>query len=170
MSEQKYKENLNINLVKQIQQDFPLSIIGGSTALFLHGVRLKRWLTKDKDGKGSDIDIIVPYYVKFDKLSNGNQFIDSEAEYPSASDFDERLEISGVKVDVCVCPKTKYQYIEYEGFSYKVNTLKEIWEAKIRYGTKKHIQDLKDAMIVNKQQAVEIPVLKTSSAKDDLPW
>jgi len=139
-----------LDIVKLIQQDYPTSIIGGSVALFLHGVRLDRWKTAY-----SDIDIILPYYIPFEKLSNGAEFTVEEDNSPSMSDFTDRFVLwsnsNPIKIDICIEPKAKWKYIEYEGFRYKVNNLENIWEAKIRYGKRKHIQDLEECMLPIKE-------------------
>lgn len=148
--EDKIKKNLNLEIVKLIQQDYPTAIIGGSVALFLHGVRLERW-----KNAYSDIDIVIPYYTPFEKLSNGAEFTVEEEDTPSMSDFTDRLVIwnenNPVKVDICIEPKAKWKYIEHEGFKYRVNNLENIWEAKIRYGKRKHIQDLEECMLPKKE-------------------
>lgn len=165
--ESDYKSAMNLDLIKQIQIDYPLSIIGGSVALFLYGIRLERWLSYSNSPMSArDIDIILPYYIKLEKLSNGTSVEICEEDTPSMSDFTDRLLIGNTKVDICISPKTKYEYVEYDGFKYKVNTLQEIWEAKIRYGKKKHIQDLKDAMLPKK----ELPKLTLDNLFDDLPY
>jgi hypothetical protein len=139
----KFENNLNLDVVKKIQEEYPTSIVAGSVALYLHGVRLGRWLSAK-----SDIDIIIPYYTPFKKLGNEEFYIPEEDDFPSNSDFEERLMIKDIKVDICINPKAKWSYIEYNGFKYKVNNLENIWEAKIRYGKRKHIQDLKEALII----------------------
>lgn len=139
---------MNLDVVKKLQEAYPLSIIGGSIALFLHGIELPRYMDGD-----SDLDVIMPYYIPFVN-KEGMEFYESEEAF-SGSTFDNAYNITvggkSIKMDVRIDNKETYELIEFEGFQYKVNTLVNIWKAKLDYAVKpgkskfKHIQDLKDA-------------------------
>lgn len=134
---------LNQGLLKQVetlQTKYPQLIVGGSVALFLHGVRLKRW-----DMIKSDLDLITPYYTLIEEGIY-------ERQTNSGADFDYSVNINGVKVDVRIDPKARYEVIKFGEFSYKVAPLLQIIEAKVRYalkGNQKHVNDL-NKMILNK--------------------
>lgn len=141
-------ENLNLETVQAIQKQYPMMHVGGSTALFLHGVRLKRWL---KSKSGSDLDFISPYFILPDekiKSADGTEdlevdFIDQKA---SANDFDVTFLVDGTKVDYRIDPKQRYEVVEFNGVKYKVSPLITILEAKMRYamqpGGDKHREDI----------------------------
>jgi hypothetical protein len=128
-----YIKNLNLDLVAAIQKKYPMLHVGGSAALFLHGVRLKRWGTSSS----SDLDFISPYFillepkleVKEDKELDVNLISDKG----SGNDFDVTYQIGNTIVDYKIDPKQRYELIEYKGFTYKVSNLMTILEAKMRY-------------------------------------
>lgn len=140
--------NLNLWAVKELQTKYPMSHVGGSAAMFLHGVRLERW------GKtqSSDLDIIFPYYVLIEgqtSTKDDENEIEVRKATKSGNDFDECfLYTSGketVKIDIRVDPKQQYEIIEYEGFKYKVSKLETILAAKLKYamnGQTKHMNDI----------------------------
>lgn len=144
--EEKIEKNINLDVVKIIQTSFPTSHIGGSTGLFLHGIRLDRW----KDTHSHDIDICLPY---FQDLSL-NENIEFSEEKPSFNDFDLSYSFINqngnyTKIDVKIDPHQKYEIVEYKGFKYKVSKLETILEAKIRYSGKnqqKHKNDLREML------------------------
>lgn len=142
---EKIEINLNIELVKTLQKSFPNLIIGGSVSLFLQGARLNRF----SEG-GSDLDIILPYY---DDLQCENVSVVEEEDKMSGSDYAYNLSIDGVKADVRIDLNSKYERVEYGGFTFKVVPLHIIIEAKARYASskwgEKHRDDLKE-LILNK--------------------
>lgn len=87
-----YEENLNIQVLKDIQTKYPYFHVGGSVGLFLHGVRLSRWVKSTK----SDIDLVAPFFI----LPEG-KIGDEDVEYingkASANDFDETFIVGGTK-------------------------------------------------------------------------
>lgn len=137
---------MNISLVYSLQQRFPNMMIGGSVALYLQGVRLKRFNSSDVD-----LDIILPYYQLLEK--EGFSVVEDLEDRPSGSDYGETILINGVKADIRIDPILKYKIVEYKGLEYKVVPLETIIEAKARYAKskwgKKHKDDLKE-MILNK--------------------
>lgn len=138
-----FEEKLNLKSVKEILTACPQFNIGGSVGLFLHGVRLDRWL--DRSG---DIDLCSPYYINPKTISNE---VDIEEAKPSGNDFDETFFYGGIKCDYKIDPKQKYELIEYDGFTYKVTPLEIIIEAKARYAMQrsgeKHRQDLREMFV-----------------------
>lgn len=137
-------ENLGLNHLRILQEQYPLCHVGGSLGLFLHGVRLKRFLSGSSNG---DLDVIIPYFTLFEN-SKGLTFEHKNAK-ASANDFDETFIMTSdkgtIKVDVRIDPKQAYEIIEYQGFRYKVSKLEIIWEAKLRYALNcqsKHLDDI----------------------------
>lgn len=153
---------LNIDLVMKIQKEYPVSMIGGSAALFLHGIILKRSFA----GMSSDLDIILPYYVNMFRHDKNFSIYPEFEERTSGADFKEVIKINGVKADLAVSPKCKYSIINYEGFDFKVVNLEIIMEAKWRYaiaGSKKHMDDCyeisgkkeQEKFKINKEELIE---------------
>jgi len=136
-------QTLHLPLIRKLQESCPILQVGGSAGLFLHGVRLKRWV------KGSsDIDLSVPYYHNFRKAEG--LVIENTADAKSGNDFDYVFEANGVKVDCKVDPKQRYEIIKYRDFEYRVTPLLTIIEAKLRYAAKgnaKHESDLKEMLL-----------------------
>jgi len=145
--EEKLDKRMHLDVVRELQEQNPNLIVGGSISLYLQGVRLKRFET------GSvDYDFILPYFqlLKSEKHGIG----ESDEEDFSGSDFEQKLTVDGVKADVRISPKEKYELLEYKGFAYKIVPLLVTLEAKVRYGLKKsgekHRNDIKE-MILNTQ-------------------
>lgn len=135
--------NICLETVKSIQQRYPTLHVGGSTALFLHGIKLKRL----GHSKGSDIDMVCPYFILFE--SDEDHDVEYNGARASANDFDETFIYDGVKVDIRIDNKQRYEIINYKGFNYKVSLLETIMEAKIRYalnGQQKHKNDVYEIM------------------------
>ncbi len=138
--------NLHVKIVQKLMTVHPELIVGGSTALFLHGIRLKRW----RNGI-SDIDMITPYYIKFEN-DVLNELIFSEhiesIHQSRKSHFSKIIMINrDIKMDLRIDPKQQYEYVEYEDFKFKVSTLETILKAKCKYtmeGIIKHKEDIKE--------------------------
>lgn len=144
----KTEEVMGFDTVRTLQKKYPQTIIGGSLALYLHGVRLERYKN------GGDLDITVPYYTLFETKGDDLLIEENEGEdRPSGSDFDETLIINGQSADIRVDAKQRYEYIEYKEFKYKVCPLHVIIGAKAKYAQTrngdKHRLDLRE-MILNK--------------------
>lgn len=143
--EKKIEESMNLSNVKELQTQYPLIHVGGSIGLFLHGIRLKRWVKSN-----SDIDIVSPYFILFDSFGeNEVKYIDGKK---SGNDFDETFIFNETKVDCRIDPKQRYVNIEYNGFKYKVSTFETIMEAKVKYsanGQAKHRDDIREMCKVN---------------------
>lgn len=144
---------MRLTLVKQLQQSTPQLLIGGSIALYLHGVNLKRFIV----GVG-DLDLILPYWQDLNAnigyTAEDHEDEDFDEDRPSGSDYDETTSVGGVKADIRIDPKHKFETIEYKGFKYKVVPLWTIIEAKAKYAAskwgEKHRDDLRE-MILNEK-------------------
>ncbi len=141
----------NLKEYQSLQKAYPDMILGGSSALYLHGFNIQRTKT-------SDFDVVLPKYTKFElgdfSPEDGVTEIDNILESaPSGNDFDyvAGINIQGnfMLIDVKIDNKARYEIIEYNGFKYKVCPWKVIIEAKLKYTDnpktgKKHKQDFKD--------------------------
>lgn len=143
-------QEMNLDTLKAFQTKYPLSHVGGSVGLFLHGYWLERW----SKAPGSDFDIIMPYYINMHEedltVSEGKKAQMVEiGDKASGNDFDQTVLIDGIKVDIRIDPKQRYRKIIYEGFEFKVSEEWAIIEAKFRYanqGNNKHKNDLLEMM------------------------
>lgn len=134
--EEEIKKRLNLELARKIQKSHPEMIIGGSLALFLHGVRLNRWKTPSP----SDLDLIIPYYIHIEN----SKFI-SDKSHSVGKDFDMLVTVDDCLVDLKIDPRRRYEVITYEDITHFISPLEVIWEAKCRYavlGNVKHKDDL----------------------------
>lgn len=149
-NEERMAANFEFDLIRELQEKYPTSSIGGSAALFLHGVRLNRW-TSDKN---IDLDIILPYYQLLEGWDK-DIVVEELNVKKSGNDFDFGFSITDCrnnetifkKIDIKIDPKQRYTFIEYKEFRYKVNLIEVILEAKARYameGDGKHQRDLKE--------------------------
>ena len=145
---------LGLDIIKELQIKYPLAVLGGSVALFLYGINLKRL----KNGV-SDFDLLFPY---FDSLHtpldvDGNELTFKRVNGKnSGNDFDESFTLVGkdnfYKIDYKIYPQVKYNIIEYNGFNYKVCPLFDIIEAKMKYakqGNNKHREDMLEIFNIN---------------------
>jgi hypothetical protein len=142
---ERMEQNLQLEILQEIQERYPMFHVGGSAGLFLHGARLDRW-TK---GNGSDLDLISPYFILVEDPEGEEGVVQQRDAKASGNDFDETFLYESTKVDYKIDPKQRYEYIEYKGFKYKVSPLFTILEAKMRYALnnqKKHKDDLVELM------------------------
>lgn len=143
--------NFRLDEVKIIQKVYPHFILGGSTALYLHGFNIKR------NYEVKDLDFVTPYYTPinindFDPEDGVIEADNMSEAQPSGNDFDyvEGLVIgdSFLLLDMRIDPKQRYEIITYNGFDYKVSPWYPIIEAKMRYAAvnrdQKHKKDLVD--------------------------
>lgn len=130
----KYK----LNLLRDFQAKYPDSHVGGSAGLYLHGIDLKRDISR------TDLDITVPDFIEELKGVYDEDPSDS-------SDFDYvKMHKSKdyyfcCKIEIRVCPEPSYTTVEFEGHTYNVSLLSNIlfWKRKYaRKGVQKHIDDL----------------------------
>lgn len=136
--EQKVRDNLNLELFLKLQKQNPNIIISGSSALYLHGMKLKRW-----SNAASDLDIIMPYYYNFEDIDDIK--VQDTNTKPSGNDFDYVTMINGVVIDISIDNKKRYKVIELDDNKYKVSLIEDILEAKIKYTKSsgvKHKDDL----------------------------
>lgn len=138
----------NLDLVRKLQSKYNCIVVG-SVALYLHGLDIRRTLHA---GSGvTDLDIILPYYQEIKSLDN--YIIKPTGNKKSGNSFDYSLFVvdanaSTLTIDIKIDPYSKYEEIEYNGFTYKVSPIIDIFEAKIKYikgggdGTNKHLQDI----------------------------
>ena len=133
------EKNLNIGLIAKIQDKFDHAILCGSAALFLQGVRLKRF-----SQTVSDIDLILTQWELLEIDGNEPQ---PSKDLPSGCDFQEQILVDGVKVDIQINPYAKYEYVNYKGFMFKVQPFMETVRAKAMYNNEKHVSDFKELMI-----------------------
>lgn len=165
--EKKYKENFRLELVKEFLKANPLAIVVGSLALFLRGVRLKRF-----ESYIHDIDIVLPYYSQFE--GNEEVKIKDIKDENSGSNFDIQKIVSygenDIIIEAAIDPKTKWEYIEYDGFKFKVGLLEEIWKYKLKYNRPKDREDLKEICSMA-PKLEEIPSkIENEIEIEDLPW
>lgn len=149
--------NFRLDHVKIIQQVYPHFILGGSTALYLHGFNIQR------KGEIKDLDFVTPYYTPVNIKDFNPEDGVTEAEnmseaQPSGNDFDyvEGLTIDGsfLLLDMKIDPKQRFVIINHNGFDYKVSLWHPIIEAKMRYANvnrdQKHKKDLIDMFQLNR--------------------
>jgi len=137
------EENFNLAEVRFLQEQNPYAHIGGSVALWLHGLSLKRW----GKGSSSDLDLVVPFFFQWNKTAEFD--IDYKDAKSSGNDFDDTFILNSVKVDVKIDNTQRYEIIERNGFKYKVSSLETILEAKLRYamnGQSKHKEDIRELL------------------------
>jgi hypothetical protein len=136
------ESKFNLKEVRFLQEQNPYCHVGGSVALWLHGLSLKRW----KSGS-SDLDMVVPFFFQWSKSTEMD--IDYKDAKASGNDFDETFILNSIKVDVKIDNAQRYEIIEKNGFKYKVSSLETILEAKLRYsmnGQTKHKEDIRELL------------------------
>ena len=127
-----------LEVLRNFQEKYPDSHVGGSVGLYLHGIDLQRDISR------TDLDLTVPDWV--DELKSDYSTAPSDA-----SDFDyQKIHKSKdyyfcCKMEIRVCPEPSFTVVEHEGHSYNVSLLSNIlfWKKKYaRKGVQKHIDDL----------------------------
>ncbi len=136
------EKNLGLEHVRHFQKKYHNLILGGSIALYLQGAKLKRL----ENSNNSDFDFISPYWI--DLTEAGANYVDDKN---SGNTFDETYEYKNIKIDLAVDNKTKYETVEFNGHSYKVNTIENILKYKIKYALQKngekHKRDIRELCI-----------------------
>jgi hypothetical protein len=143
--------------IKIVQKTYPHLILGGSSALYLHGFNIVRKSTI------SDLDFVTPYYTPMNVKDFKPKYNVTEADnmkeaQPSGNDFDyvEAIVVEGdfILLDIKIEPKQRFEIINYKGFDYKVSPWMPIIDAKMRYAVRnndpKHKNDLKDMFQLKK--------------------
>ena len=132
----------NILLVlKEFQDNYPESHVGGSVALHILGFDLERDLSK------SDLDIIL-HHKDIDNESIRNNGYDFIMMSSRNEEYDFSLLKNDVKIDIVDCDIFEFKIIEFNGVKYRVALLESIVGAKISYlnqgsNIEKHTKDLK---------------------------
>lgn len=159
----KSKLDLQLKTIRDFQQKYPKSHVGGSFGLFLLGYDLKR------DISNSDLDLICPDFHKEQYLIDKNDNIE---EVSNTSDFHFKfIRWFGnqyIKHDICICNNQDFQIIEYQGEKYNVSLFKNIMEFKRKYAKKgvfKHKADI-EAIKTGVRPVEEI----TIESNGDLPF
>ena len=140
---------MQIKTVQSLQEVNAHLIVGGSIALYIQGVRLGRF-----NGGVGDFDFILPFYQKL--LTKDSIIVndDDGEERFSGSDYDECVLINGLKADIRIDPKQRYELVKYNDFEFKVVPLWTILEAKARYahtkGGQKHRDGIKEMLTKDK--------------------
>ena len=127
---------LKLETLREFQQNYPTSHVGGSIGLFLRDINLQR------DLSFSDLDITVDEY----KSNKEMELYDRS----DANDFDynvvkQHTPNRYTKIDIRVSPEPSFDVIEFEGEKYNVSKLRDILFWKKKYadkGVKKHQDDL----------------------------
>jgi len=155
-----------LKIIKHFQDKYPLSHVGGSIGLCLHGIDLKRSL------KNSDIDITVP-----NKLEQDIPFETYEVS-SSPSDFDYSFRAAETKsnlyskIEIRITPEPSFVIIEFDGIKYNVSKLVDILFWKQKYadkGVQKHIDDM---IVINgcERPVANAVVLSDFDSTDELPF
>jgi hypothetical protein len=160
---------LKLETLKEFQEKYPTSHVGGSIGLHLRGIDLKRDLNE------SDLDITIDDFV----MENDNFVMENESinEYvlrSDGNDFDYAIKKnvgdgSYVKMDIRVCPEPTFDVIEYEGVSYNVSRYRDIIFWKTKYANKdilKHKNDLETI----KTGVRPLETSRPNYIVDDLPF
>lgn len=129
---------LKLETLKEFQDKYPTSHVGGSIGLMLRGIDLKRNLSS------SDLDITIDEFelkdldlLDYEQRSDGNDF-DCAVKKNSKEGY-------YVKLDIRVCPEPSFDVINYNNVDYNVSKYRDIIYWKSKYANKgvpKHIEDL----------------------------
>lgn len=130
-----------LEIVKQFQQQFPTSHIGGSMGLYLRGIDVGRNITE------SDLDMVLQKYEDgsiqdehWQSVSNFDDFVASFRIW-----FANKGGAYYTKLEISEQPEQLYDIVEFQGDVYNVSKLSSILEFKKKYadkGCSKHQRDL----------------------------
>ena len=140
-------------LIKLNKTNIPYHI-GGSMGLLIHGATFNRKIGSN------DLDIILPYYIHPKVLLQDTDYHYNESceSKSSGNDFDYTLEIystsdkksfvpdESIKLDIKIDPIQSYDFIDFEGETFRVSSFINILDSKLKYakkGNKKHLNDIK---------------------------
>lgn len=154
-----------LSLLRDFQEKYPYSHVGGSIGLMLHGQILKRDLSQ------SDLDI-----TNFEEIQIKSDDENMKELNSSSTDFDscvllKRSKDSFLKVDLRISPEPSYEVVVFKGFTYNVSKLENIlfWKKKYaRKGIMKHCNDLITMGIWDETMTKERII--TSDEDDELPF
>lgn len=138
---------LKLSFLRQFQQTYPNSHVGGSIGLMLHGYDLKRDLSI------SDLDIVSDVDYTFDPYYVNNEIIESSSVEDFATRFIVQHNIESIlesihlhtKVEIRIDTFDKFDVVEYDGYKYNVSKFIDILIWKTKYaskGLRKHISDI----------------------------
>jgi hypothetical protein len=147
-----------LKFLKEFQEEWPQSHIGGSLGLYLHRIILPRLENK---WNNCDLDIVIPFYK--------NQIITNEGE-TSNSDFDHYVIKDGIKIEIRISSEPQFVILYHNNIQYNVSKLSDILYWKNKYaqkGINKHIQDLKYLSNLGLYNFKEPNIIKII---DDLPF
>ena len=132
--------DFKLETIRDFQEEYPLSHIGGSFGLFLLGYDLKR------DMSESDLDLICPSFEKGTYLIDKKDAIEETSD---SNDFDFRYRRwfgnIYIKHDICINSEQEFQVIEFSGEKYNVSLFDNIMKFKHEYADKgvfKHKADI----------------------------
>lgn len=156
LREREIEKQFELETIQKLQTEFPTLILGGSTSLYIHGIRLKRF----KNWSG-DFDFVAPYWQDFTQaketsITEDEDFFEDDEEYGGDDifQFHSRLYVNGKKSDVRIEPKQRYEIVEYKGFKYKLVPALSTIEAKMHYAKGrnggKHKEDILEMLNLKK--------------------
>lgn len=127
-----------LKTLREFQEKYPTSHVGGSIGLMLRGVDLKR------DLSASDLDITI------DDYEFNSAIIKNSRKRSDRNDFDYNIQISSpenfyVQVDIRINPEPSFEVVTFDGNDYNVSKLRDIlfWKKKYaKKGVAKHHEDL----------------------------
>lgn len=124
-----------LEIVRVIQNKYPLSHVGGSVGIFLHGI--------DLGHEWKDIDICIPSSSYID-LSNAKY----QKQFWSACDFDYGFFVGDVPIEIKVDADQTFKKIFFQGFTYNVTDLHIICQYKLKYARKGHDKHYRDLEMI----------------------
>jgi len=132
--------NEKLKIIRDFQEKYPTSHVGGSIGLMLHGIDLKR------DLSDSDIDISIDIAIDIDTILQDA----ANEECSPVDDFDYRYRTDDTLIEVKVNPLETFERVFYNNHYYNVSLFDSIIAYKRKYATMnnykgrfKHIEDLK---------------------------
>lgn len=154
--------SLKLETLREFQENYPNSCVGGSIGLMLRGISLKRELIC------SDLDITTK------EFNETKYSIDELSQRSDDNDFDFCLmktysNGNYTKLDIRINFEFTYDVIEFKGFKYNVARVEEILFWKKIYaakGVEKHADDL----ITIETGVRPFRINKTQYDPDDLPF
>jgi hypothetical protein len=157
--EEELKKKISLPLVREMQEKWPEVIISGSVALYLHGLKLKRW-HDNVVVDNRDLDILIPHYVPFDEDERFRfeNWITGSSPIPGSNGMCCVWSVNGLKIDTIICPQQGWEFIELDGFKYKVARLEGILWAKMAYiwqGKIKHLYDIYELVGKRSQRDID---------------
>lgn len=160
-----------LDFIREFQEKYPTSHVGGSIGLMLHGVDLKRDLDK------VDVDLTVQAPLFLDDQAHDLQISDvEESSCPEDFEYQFRKHPAGMsgpyfKVDINILKEKESDLISHDGFIYRVSKKEDILFYKLLYalkGIEKHKNDL--ITIINGPASYPYVAIQPADVIDDLPF